>query len=217
MSEAGRTPSESDLHELAGKKATAKMHTHLPAIVLDYNPVLQTITAQPTVRGRFFDTEKKACETYIFPAISNVPVAFPQGGGTVFTWPLPPGAEVWLAFAERSMDEWKSTGAVDNQPKDTRRFDLTDAVAIPASTSIIGATTQADAVATVLAAVELRLGDILATDFVALASKSDANFATILNLLKTWVVVPNDGGLALQVAALLLSTPPVGATKVKAI
>jgi len=54
------------------------------------------------------------------------------------------------------------------------------------------------------------------TDFVALAAKVDLNFTTLLTLLKTWSVTPADGGLALQTAALLLSTPGVGAAKLKA-
>ena len=59
---------------------------------------------------------------------------------------------------------------------------------------------------------EIRLGGSSA-QLVALASAVDANFDALLNLLQNWLVVANDGGLALQTAANLVTLPSVAASK----
>lgn len=77
--------------------------------------------------------------------------------------------------------------------------------------------------------VEINLGDSTLTDFVALATKTDAQLTVLMDLLQgtpqlagippapvVWVPAPTDGGTALQVAANLLSLSSTAATKVKA-
>lgn len=59
---------------------------------------------------------------------------------------------------------------------------------------------------------EIRLGGPSA-QLVALAAAVDTNFSALLNLLQSWAVAPNDGGLALQVAANLVTLSSVAATK----
>lgn len=173
-----------DLGALLAKVVTVtrgSLHGALPATVLAYNPALQTVTVKPCVSGRVEDSETEVLVPYPLPAISNVPVAFPSSTGFAITWPLFPGDTVYLVCGERSMDEWKSTGAAENLPQDIRRFDLTDAVAIPGLrpfTKPIPATGFSP-VAMVLEGVDIRLGSSAAVMLVALAPLVAAELAKL--------------------------------------
>lgn len=65
----------------------------------------------------------------------------------------------------------------------------------------------------------VHLGERDADDFVALASKVDAEIARIWDVLTTWTVAPQDGGAALQTAALTASEGvlPVASEVIKAV
>jgi hypothetical protein len=107
------------------------MKTAIPAEVVAYDPARQAVTVKPTVSGRYQNPETGELIPFPLPTIANVPVAFPSADGHSIVWPLAVGDTVFLVCADRSLDEWKSTGLSENVPVDTRRFDLTDAVAIP--------------------------------------------------------------------------------------
>lgn len=65
----------------------------------------------------------------------------------------------------------------------------------------------------------VHVGGASGDQFIALANLVDARVAEIANLLKTWTVVPNDGGAALKTAALALwpgAPTSTAATKAKA-
>lgn len=163
------------LDDLAGS-IRGRINVALPAEVVSYNPALQTLTAKPTVSGRYQDPETGALVPFPIPAISNVPVAFPGAGLFSITWDLVPGDPVLLVFADRSLDEWKSTGLPETVPADVRRHDLTDAVAIPGLrplTAPVPATGWASG-ALVLSAPDIRAGSALALSPVALAPLVDA-------------------------------------------
>lgn len=64
--------------------------------------------------------------------------------------------------------------------------------------------------------ITINLGLASNTEFVALSNLVDDELAKILNLLQTWSVAPNDGGLALKTAALGVSLDSTAASKVKA-
>jgi hypothetical protein len=147
----------------------ARLHVSMPARVVSYDEDTQTASVQPILRSRRVDQEGTS-SSHQLPSIPKVPVAFPQGGGCSITFPLAAGDEVLLVVAERSMDEWKQAGGGDISPKDPRRFDLSDAVALAGLSSPSTPLTQVLAGAMVLAANDLRLGNKTATDFVALAS-----------------------------------------------
>jgi hypothetical protein len=80
---------------------------------------------QPTIQQRTTDGE-----VFDYPKIVSVPVVFPRSRYFSLTYPIEKDDTVLLVFTERSMDRWlRSGGTVD--PRDPRRHDLTDAVAIP--------------------------------------------------------------------------------------
>jgi hypothetical protein len=113
----------------------AKVHTAIPATVVVYNPALQSASVQPVLRARIDDVLLDAERPDIapIPPIPNVPIVWPSGFGGAWsiTGPLLPGDPVVVVVAERSLDEWKTTGAPDIAAQDARRFDLSDAFAIP--------------------------------------------------------------------------------------
>lgn len=144
--------------------------TAIPATVLAYNPTLQTVTAKPTISGRRHDVETDALVPFPLPAVANVPVIFPRGGGAGLTLPVTVGDTGILLICDRSLDEWKSTGAAENVPLDTRRHDLTDAVFFPGGHPFVSPIPPSGYAAgsVVLEALSLLLGSSAATAPVAL-------------------------------------------------
>lgn len=181
------TPDLGDLLAEVVAFTKGTMHTCIPAQVVTYNQALQTVTVKPVVSGRFQDPDTGVLTPFPLPTIANVPVCFPrgQGGLASFTWPLVPGDAVVLVIADRSLDEWKSTGAPENVPADVRRFDLTDAVAFPGCSSFnapIPASGYA-ANASVIQGTDVRLGSSAATAPVVLATL----LSSFLGTLKAWL------------------------------
>ena len=152
-----------DLGELLAETvshALGRISTSLPAAVVAYDPATQTATVKPTVSGRYHDPETDTLIPFPLPTLTGVPVMFPSGTGYALTWPLVPGDTVLIVICDRSLDEWKSTGAPENIPQDVRRFDLSDAVAIPSvrpSTKPIPATGWS-ALGVVLEGASIQLG-----------------------------------------------------------
>jgi hypothetical protein len=105
------------------------VHVSMPGVVQAYHRATQTADVQPIVRARQLDEEGNVTPLRL-PVLPGVPVSFPQGGGCSITWDLAAGDVVLLLIAERSLDEWKATAAMDVTPADPRRFDLSDAVAL---------------------------------------------------------------------------------------
>lgn len=104
---------------------TAKLRVALPAVVVSYNAERQTIVAQVQIRARFEDGAEAE-----LPQLVDVPVHYPAGGGYVVSFPLAGGDPVLLLFSDRSLDEWKASGAMAT-PASTRKHQLTDAIAVP--------------------------------------------------------------------------------------
>jgi hypothetical protein len=165
------TPTLQDIAALAAAQRVAAMHTCIPATVLSYDGDTQTITAKPAVQVAFRD-EAGAITQEDLPNIPSVPVAFPSAAGYSLVWPLSPGDPVTLIFAERSTDEWRSTGEDSNTPQSLRRFNLSDAIAIPGGVSPAAPVPGAgvDGNAMVIRGTLIKLGSASASDFIALST-----------------------------------------------
>ena len=193
----------------------------LPATVVGQNSDL-TITARPSVSGRVHNPDTDEWEIVRLPDIPNVPVAYPAGGGFRITWPLVAGDHVWLVISDRSLDEWKSGAPLPTEPVAARRFDLTDAVAIPATSAPREAVPVSgfNSGALTIEGDDIRLGSTNA-ELVALASKCDARFNAIETFLEfhTHTGVTSGAGVSGPFNA-LTGEPPSGdsvaAAKVKA-
>jgi len=98
----------------------ANVHTSLPGIIVSYDPSTNKAQVQPALNKNFTSGEMP------MPILQNVPIVFPKN----ITFPINAGDYVLLIFSERSLDLWKSVGG-QVTPTDPRKFDLSDAIAIP--------------------------------------------------------------------------------------
>lgn len=112
------------------RRAQSEVNVSLPGVVLDYDADTQTATVKPVVREAFEDDDEEVYVTEFEP-IPQVPVCHWRGGGYTLHAPLEAGDFVTLVVMDRSIDEFMSTGNTDNIPQVLRRFDWSDAVAIP--------------------------------------------------------------------------------------
>lgn len=101
------------------------IHTALPGQIESYDYSQQKADVKPLIKRNYKDGEVTA-----LPVITSVPVIWPRAGNASLTFPLNKGDGVLLVFSERSMDTWLSIGS-DAVPGDPRKFDLSDAIAIP--------------------------------------------------------------------------------------
>lgn len=214
------TPSEADVIRMAIAEFAGGLHTCLPGYVLAYDRTTQTCDVQPAVRGRVQQADGVISEVDL-PALKGVPVAFPSGASFSLTFDLTVGDPVVVMFAERAIDVWKG-----NQPativgvQEPRRFDLSDAYAIPGGRPPVAPLPATDYAsgATVLRSSDVRLGSSAAS-----ATNNALVLRSGLEQLKSafnsWTPVPNDGGAALKaILTTLFTTWPASgvAAKVRA-
>lgn len=207
----------------------ADVWTHLPGIVDSYSAATRTAAITPAIKRKYTDGQLVK-----LPSIPNVRVIFPEStdwDGGVFD--LQVGDEVTLLFCARSLDIWRSEGGVVD-PKDARKFDLSDAWCLPGGRSkkktsagpsgelVIGLKTtaaevritKAGAVVTVKGTT-VKLGDTTAVAPVALNTELTSELNRVLVNLAQLNVAVNI--LAPGAVTIPYTTPAnVGATKVKA-
>ena len=125
QSNVNERPTMAKVIQTAIEARLCNMHTCLPGIVTAYDSETQKATVQPEIRRQYINGD-----TVDLPAIQDVPIVWPRGGGAVLHFPLAVGDQVLLVFSERSVDEWKEEGG-QVLPEEFRKFDLSDAFAIP--------------------------------------------------------------------------------------
>lgn len=114
-----------DLLNAATASALAGVHTCLPGQIESYDHSRQRASVKPLLKKAYLDGKAES-----LPVIDGVPVVFPASSDFSFTYPLKDGDTVLLVFAERSMEKWLQRGG-ETEPGDPRKFDLTDAIALP--------------------------------------------------------------------------------------
>jgi phage baseplate assembly protein V len=122
-----RVNQSDDPFSLMKESVSSGLYVSLPCIVQSFNATAVTITAQPAIRGKFTDEEGKT-ESVALPLLVDVPVIFPRGGGVTLTFPIKPGDECLVIFADRCIDYWWQNGGVQ-EPVDPRQHDLSDGFA----------------------------------------------------------------------------------------
>lgn len=123
-------PSLASVILMAIEGRLAELHTGLPAKVVTFDAAKGSCSVQPLLR-RVIRDENEAARELVMPVIANVPIIYPGGGEWSMTFPLAVGDIVFLAFAERSLDEWlDAEPGVLVTPGQARKHDLSDAVAI---------------------------------------------------------------------------------------
>ncbi len=100
------------------------IHTAMPGEITSFDPGSGKATVKPS--GKFTSTSGKRMP---YPAISDVPVAFPvcQSAGVGVAYPVKAGDSCIIIISEVELDEWRS-GA---ESEGSLQFDLSSAMAVP--------------------------------------------------------------------------------------
>ena len=101
----------------------SSLHCALPGIVESFDPDTQTVTVRPALRSR-----KKDGTDMPVPLIRDVPVFFPGSRFAAMTYPIYPGDECLLIFADACIDGWFETGSA-TLPPSARQHAWSDAFA----------------------------------------------------------------------------------------
>lgn len=124
------------------------VHTAFPARVESYDAAKQVMNVQPLLKAQLRNEEGVVTADEL-PVLTNVPVAFPGGGGHRLTFPIKQGDTVLVVVAEASLERWQKLGGLQ-ESEDGRRFHLADAIAIPGLHDDTKAWANADSAATTL-------------------------------------------------------------------
>lgn len=109
----------------ASNQMMAQMHTCLPGVVVSYDYTKQKASVKPSIKRKYKDGRVDS-----LPVIVSVPVVWPRSSNASMTFPVNKGDGVLLVFSERALELWLTQGG-ETEPGDTRKYDLTDAIAIP--------------------------------------------------------------------------------------
>lgn len=94
------------------RELLASLHCALPGTVRRFDPAAQTADILPAVRPR-----TPAGERVQPPLLEGVPVFFPGGRASGITYPVSPGDECLVIFADSGTDEWYTGGAEEGPPR----------------------------------------------------------------------------------------------------
>lgn len=133
---------EETKEQLEEDNLTANMRVAIPAIVQAYYPETLTVDVQPAIK-EWVSVGEGVSEASNLPLLVDCPVCFPQGGGFMITFPIKPGDECLIIFADMCINSWwqngcKGTnGEINPQTQEEiRRHDLSDGMAIFGMTSV---------------------------------------------------------------------------------
>ncbi len=124
------TPSLDTAIESTIATALKKVHVALPGRIVSFDPSTQTASVQPMI-----EQVLQHDQAVPLPMLTDVPVQFPRGGAFVMTFPVAPGDECLLIFAERCIDGWFTSGQ-SSIPLDYRLHDLSDGFALMGFSSL---------------------------------------------------------------------------------
>ncbi|QGH64254.1 Gp138 family membrane-puncturing spike protein [Serratia proteamaculans] len=103
------------------------LHVACAGIIQSFDPDAVTATIQPAVKVPVRQADGSVVSVAL-PLLVDVPVEFPRGGGVTLTFPIKPGDECVVEFADRCIDYWWQNGGVQ-EPVDPRQHHLADAFA----------------------------------------------------------------------------------------
>jgi hypothetical protein len=129
-----RFDSPEEEQRLAGENVAANLRVAIPGIVTKFDKATQTVSVQPAISENVRIGQGEAKPTNL-PLLTDVPIAFPRAGGYCLTFPAKKGDECLLVFSDMCIDGWWQSGGIQNQ-METRRHDLSDAIAILGITSV---------------------------------------------------------------------------------
>lgn len=167
------------------REELSQVRTSIPARVESYDPAKQTAKVQILLKTPVINGETGE-RSFVLPSpIPDVPVVWPSGAGRSFILGLEAGDPVTLMVCDSSTDEWSSSSSNNPQePFDTRKFDLSDAFAIPGGRAPARAlgSEHFNQAAAVIKTDELRVGDSTAAKALALAEAIQTRLDNIIQM-----------------------------------
>ncbi len=107
------------------RQALKSINTCLPGLVVSYDAATRRAKVQAALQ--MVGADGNPVDR---PAVANVPVVFPSGGGFSLVFPLEAGDPVLLVYSQRGLRDFKKTHAM-SQPGVESFFSYRDAIAIP--------------------------------------------------------------------------------------
>lgn len=126
---AERTPTLAQVIDDAIASRQSELLFALPGEVTSYSANTQTCSVRLLVKDAIID-EYGERQAKSFANVTGVPYIFPNAEDYSITFPVSTGSPVLVLFMSRSIDKWKSLGG-EVDPGDDRRYNISDAVAIP--------------------------------------------------------------------------------------
>jgi hypothetical protein len=208
----------------------------VPATITTVHADRQTVDVQVATNELLFDDMGNALSLPA-PSFSDVPLACMRGGGFFVWMPVAVGDAVLLVYSDQSADTWRSGDGSPQDPGFAGKHTADSPFAIPAFAPdakmltspagdagkvIIGK--DGGAAQIKISATDIELG-ASAGDAIALASKVDSDFKSLINQMGAAMVPPITtlpqvvaavaSLQALLVGPLAGGMPPVGSTLVK--
>lgn len=124
---------QEEIYHKIGEQISAQIKVAMPGVIQSFDPVKQTAVIQPAIYDRI---NLSGIVTWAqIPLLLDVPVMFPRAGGYSITFPVVPGNECLVIFADMCMDAHYQNGGINNIQMDKRRHDFSDGFAIITGTS----------------------------------------------------------------------------------
>lgn len=118
-------------------KMMFRINTTIPAIVDEFNPSTQRISATPAIQFKHINPDGSV-EYMNYPKITNIPLAIQRGNGVLITYPIKKGDVCTLIFSQRSIDNFLLEGNIQKPYEGenpltsvVRCMDMTDALCFP--------------------------------------------------------------------------------------
>jgi hypothetical protein len=124
--DSAESPTLAEVMRALSKNISGQINVAVPAKVINYNKDTQTVDARPVFQLKYLDGSIQDP-----PVIYSIPVLFPRANNAFISFPIRNGDNVFLIFADKSIDKWMTSGEV-NYPDDVRKHDISDAFALPA-------------------------------------------------------------------------------------
>lgn len=115
----------SDLLRQSFEAMSDNLHVCLPGQIETFDSATKKASVSVKIKKKFENGDSTP-----YPVIENVPVIFPGSADALIAFPLNQGDGCLIIFAERSIENWKLTGNLQD-PSDPRKFSFSDALCIP--------------------------------------------------------------------------------------
>lgn len=185
-----RDPALETVLELLGEQIVYGLRTHLPGMITTYDAAKQRATVKLLVKdGHVGESSER--EAISLPEVSDAIVMFVGPKNGRWTYPVAKGDLCLVSFCSSSIEVWRQVGG-EVDPRDDRRHDISDAVAIVGLHHFADVPTTAPLDAVVLhSQITIKLGEPAAAQSVIRGDSFRGALDTLLTALDTFAAANN--------------------------